>query len=82
MKSLGELVYLLRVELACLAGFDELGGVLEGGRLVEGIAESLANDCARCRVVAAVALVNVLEELPSIGWRHAPQLHSVRTSSE
>ena len=47
MKSLGGLVYLLRVELTRLARFDELDGVLEGSRPVEDVAESLAHECAR-----------------------------------
>ena len=47
MMSLGGLVYLLRVELACFTRLDELGGVLEGGRPVEAVADSLGHECAR-----------------------------------
>ena len=46
LESLGGPVHLLRMELTGLAGLDELGGILEGGRPVESIAESLAHKCA------------------------------------
>ena len=47
MQLLRRLMDLLGVELACLAGLDELSGVLERGRPVETAAESFAGEGAR-----------------------------------
>ena len=47
LKSLSRLVHLLSMELARLAGPDELGGVLERGGPLEALDESLADKCAR-----------------------------------
>jgi hypothetical protein len=53
--------------LASLIGAHNLVGVDNRGGLVEALAECVAHEGARCRVVATHAYVNVSEELAPLG---------------
>jgi hypothetical protein len=53
-------VGLAGVKLAPLTGAYDLAGVRDRGRLVKALAESIANEGARCGVMAADPSVDVL----------------------
>jgi hypothetical protein len=55
------------VELSTLAGAYDLVGVGDRRRPVEVLAECVAHEGARCRVMTAYACVDVPDELPALG---------------
>jgi hypothetical protein len=59
------------IELAPFAGAHDLDGVSNRGRPVEALAEYVADEGVRRRVVAAHARVNVSEELAPLGDGYA-----------
>jgi hypothetical protein len=69
-------VGLAGVELAPLAGAHNLVGVGDRGGPVEALAERIAHEGARRRVVAAHARVDVAEELATLWNGYAPLQHT------
>jgi hypothetical protein len=65
-------VGLAGVELAPFAGAYDLAGVRDRGRPVKALAESIANEGTRCRVMATDPSVDVPKELAPLGDGHAP----------
>jgi hypothetical protein len=68
-------ISLAGIELAPLAGAYDLAGVGDRGGPVEALAECVAHEGARCRVMAAYARVDVPDELTALGMR----MHRCRT---
>jgi hypothetical protein len=65
-------ISLAGVELAPLAGTYDLVGVGDHGGPVKALAERVAHEGARCRVMAAYARVDVPDELATFGDGDAP----------
>jgi hypothetical protein len=63
---------LASVELAPFAGAHGLAGINNRSGPVEALAECVAYEGGRCRVVSAHARVDVSEELMPLGDGHAP----------
>jgi hypothetical protein len=59
------------VELAPFAGAHNLDGVRNRSGPIKALAECIAHEGARCRVVATHARMNVSEELAPLGDGHA-----------
>jgi hypothetical protein len=72
LEDVSREVGLAGVKLAPLASAHNLAGVSNRGRPVEALAECVAHEGARRRVVAAHARVNVSEELAPLGDGYAP----------
>jgi hypothetical protein len=72
LEGVGREIGLVGVELAPFAGAHNLVGVSNHGRPVEALAECVAHEGARRRVVAAHTRTNVLEELAPLGDGYAP----------
>jgi hypothetical protein len=56
---------LLGMELASLAGLDQLNGIVKRGGPVEALVENFPDKGTRRGVVAALSSMDVREELPS-----------------
>jgi hypothetical protein len=65
-------VGLAGVKLAPLAGAYDFAGVRDRGRPVKALAERIANEGARRRMMAADPGVDVPQELAPLGDGHAP----------
>jgi hypothetical protein len=72
LKGVSQEVGLAGVKLAPFAGAHNLAGVSNHGRPVEALAEYVAHEGARHRVVAAHTRVNVSKELTPLGDGYAP----------
>ena len=68
MEALNQLMDLLGMELAHLAGLYQLGRVVECRGLVEPVAEPLPHQGARQRVMPTIPAVYVSHGLAVTGW--------------
>jgi hypothetical protein len=72
LEGVGREIGLAGVKLAPFVGAHNLAGVSDRGRPVEALAECIAHEGARCRMVAAHARVNVSKELAPLGDGYTP----------
>jgi hypothetical protein len=72
LEGVGQEISLASIELAPLAGAYDLVGISDHGGPIEALAERVAYEGARRRVVAAHARVDVSNELATMGDGDAP----------
>jgi hypothetical protein len=72
LEGMSREVGLAGVKLAPFAGAHDLAGISNRGRPIEALAECVAHEGARHRVVVAHARVNVSKELAPLGDGYAP----------